>query len=53
MRSRPQQKLSDARNLEEALEWLTPVERVEVASDPRLLNQLAQLPDAQHPAFII
>jgi membrane glycosyltransferase len=43
-----QQKLIDARALDEALQWLTPVERVEVAADARLLNQLALLPDAQH-----
>ena len=48
-----QQKLIDARTLEEALEWLTPVERVEIAADARLLNQLAQLPDAQRPSFLI
>jgi membrane glycosyltransferase len=39
------QKLMDARSLEEALEWLTPAERVEVAGDARLLNELALLPD--------
>jgi membrane glycosyltransferase len=48
-----QQKLSDARALDEALQWLTPVERVEVAADVRLLNQLAQLPDAAHCDFKI
>lgn len=42
------QKLLDARSLEEALEWLTRVERVEVAGSEQLLNQLALLPDAQH-----
>ena len=41
-----EQKLMDARSLEEALSWLTPVERVEVAGDARLLNQLSLLPDA-------
>jgi membrane glycosyltransferase len=46
-------KLGDARNLEEALEWLTPVERVEVAGDARLLSQLSQLPDAQRPNTLI
>jgi membrane glycosyltransferase len=40
------QKLKDARSLDEALQWLTPVERVEVAGDGRLLEQLAALPDA-------
>jgi membrane glycosyltransferase len=48
-----EQKLIDARSLEEVLQWLTPVERVEVAADARLLNQLALLPDAQHPGFTI
>ncbi len=47
------QKLTDARSLDEALEWLTPSERVEVAADARLLNQLALLPDAQNPGFTI
>jgi membrane glycosyltransferase len=48
-----QQKLVDARALDEALQWLTPVERVEVAADARLLNQLALLPDAQLSDFKI
>jgi membrane glycosyltransferase len=48
-----QQKLTDARSLDEALEWLTGVERVEVAGNPRLLNQLALLPDAQRPTLLI
>jgi membrane glycosyltransferase len=48
-----EQKLKDARSLEEALAWLTPVERVEVAGDARLLNQLAMLPDGEHPLFLI
>jgi membrane glycosyltransferase len=48
-----EQKLIDARSLDEVLEWLTPLERVEVAADARLLNQLALLPDAQHPDFKI
>jgi membrane glycosyltransferase len=48
-----EQKLIDARSLEEVLEWLTPIERVEVAGDARLLNQLALLPDAQQPGFTI
>jgi membrane glycosyltransferase len=48
-----QQKLIDARSLEEALEWLTRVERVEVAGSARLLNQLAQLPDAPPPTLLI
>ena len=48
-----QQKLNDAASLDEALRWLTPIERVEVAGDARLLNQLALLPDATHPSFLI
>ncbi len=48
-----QQKLVDAGSLDEALEWFTPIERVEVASDARLLNQLALLPDAQRHTFNI
>jgi hypothetical protein len=48
-----EQKLKDARSLDEALRWLTPTERVEVAGDARLLNQLALLPDATHPPFLI
>jgi membrane glycosyltransferase len=48
-----EQKLKDARSLDEALAWLTDVERVEVAGDARLLNQLALLPDAEHPLFLI
>jgi membrane glycosyltransferase len=47
------QKLIDARSLEEALRWLTPTERVEVAADARLLDQLAALPDADRPEFLI
>jgi membrane glycosyltransferase len=48
-----EQKLKDARSLDEALTWLTATERVEVAGDARLLNQLALLPDAAHPSFTI
>jgi len=48
-----EQKLIDAKSLEEVLQWLTPIERVEVAGDARLLNQLALLPDAQQPGFTI
>jgi membrane glycosyltransferase len=48
-----EQKLKDARSLEEALGWLNLAERVAVAGDPRLLNQLAFLPDAQSPPFFI
>ncbi|MEA3109010.1 MAG: rane glycosyltransferase [Gammaproteobacteria bacterium] len=47
-----EQKLIDAGSLDEVLEWLTPIERVEVAADARLLNQLALLPDVQHPEVI-
>jgi membrane glycosyltransferase len=48
-----EQKLKDARSLDEALAWLTAVERVEVAGSARLLNQLTLLPDAQYPLFLI
>jgi membrane glycosyltransferase len=48
-----EQKLKDARSLDEALAWLTAVERVQVAGDARLLNQLALLPDAEYPLFLI
>ena len=48
-----EQKLIDARTLDEALHWLTPVERVEVAGEARLLNQLALLPDATQPTISI
>ena len=47
-----EQKLLDARSLDEVLGWLTPIERVEVAADARLLNQLALLPDAQNASTI-
>jgi membrane glycosyltransferase len=48
-----EQKLKDARSLDEALAWLTAIERVEVAGDARLLNQLALLPDSEFPLFLI
>jgi membrane glycosyltransferase len=48
-----EQKLRDARSLDEALQWLTPMERVEVAADARFLNQLALLPDSVQPTFSI
>jgi membrane glycosyltransferase len=48
-----ERKLLDARSLNEALQWLTPIERVEVAADGRLLNKLALLPDAVEPSFSI
>ena len=47
------QKLLDARSLDEALQWLTPVERVEVAGNARLLGQLAALPDAAEVSHTI
>lgn len=40
-----EQKLVDAGTLEEALVWLTPVERVEVAASIRMLDLLSALPD--------
>jgi len=43
------QKLLDAHSLEEALGWLSRIERVEVAGSEQLLNLLSQLPDAQRP----
>jgi membrane glycosyltransferase len=48
-----EQKLMDARSLDEALQWLTPMERVEIAADARFLNQLALLPDSVQPTFSI
>jgi membrane glycosyltransferase len=39
------QKLRDARNLSEALGWLSPRERVYVAADEEMLQRLGQLPD--------
>jgi membrane glycosyltransferase len=47
------QKLSEAASLDEALDWLSPTERVEVAGDARLLGQLALLPDAPRPIILI
>jgi membrane glycosyltransferase len=38
-----EQKLRDARTLDEALGWLTPRERIHVASDTALLQRLGQL----------
>jgi len=40
-----EQKLNDAHSLDEALRWLTSPERIEIASDQRLLEKLAALPD--------
>jgi membrane glycosyltransferase len=48
-----EQKLMDAKTLDEALHWLTPAERVEVAGTARSLNQLALLPDSVQPTFSI
>jgi membrane glycosyltransferase len=48
-----EQKLMDARTLDEALQWLTPMERVEVAANARFLNQLALLPDSIQPTVSI
>ncbi|HEX3951296.1 MAG TPA: glucans biosynthesis glucosyltransferase MdoH [Steroidobacteraceae bacterium] len=48
-----EQKLMDARTLDEALQWLTPIECVEVAAEPRFLNQLSLLPDSIQPTFSI
>jgi membrane glycosyltransferase len=45
------QKLLDAHSLEQALEWLTRVERVEVAGSEQLLNELSLLPDGQRSAI--
>lgn len=39
-------KLEQAHSLNEALDWLSAPERIEVAADPRLLNRLAELPPA-------
>lgn len=38
-------KIDDARTLQEALHWLSGLERIEVAADARLLEKLAALPD--------
>lgn len=40
-------KLAQAHSLREALGWLSAPERMEIAADPRLLNQLAQLYGAE------
>jgi membrane glycosyltransferase len=48
-----EQKLMDARSLDEALHWLTPIECVEVAANARFLNQLSLLPDSVQPTFSI
>jgi membrane glycosyltransferase len=39
-------KVADAQTLEEALGWLSPSERLRVAGDPSLLEDLAMLPEA-------
>jgi membrane glycosyltransferase len=41
------EKLSQAQSLREALDWLTAPERIEVAADADLLEQLAQLPQVE------
>lgn len=41
-----EQKVHDATTLNEALTWLGPAEKVHVAGDPRLLERLAELPEA-------
>jgi membrane glycosyltransferase len=41
------EKLSQAQSLREALDWLTAPERIEVAADAALLEQLAQLPQVE------
>jgi membrane glycosyltransferase len=41
-----ERKVLDAATLQEALSWLSPPERVHVAGDPRLLERLAELPEA-------
>ena len=48
-----EQKLMDARTLDEALEWLTPIERVEVVGCARLLDQLALLADTSRAAAFL
>jgi len=48
-----EQKLFEARTLEEALGWLTAPERVQLAGNGALLERLAALPDAPKPAYII
>ena len=40
-------KLAQAHSLREALGWLSTPEKMEIAADPRLLNQLAQLHSAE------
>ena len=47
-----ERKLLEARTLEEALGWLTALERVQLAGDGALLERLAALPDAPKPAYI-
>jgi membrane glycosyltransferase len=48
-----ERKLIDAHSLDEALQWLTPIECIEVAADARFLNRLAQLPDSIQSTFPI
>ena len=42
-----QNEIAKAKTLTEALHWLTAPERIEVAADARLLNQLAALSQAE------
>ncbi len=42
------QKLEDATKLREALDWLTPLERIRVAAEPGMLQRLAQLSQREH-----
>ena len=37
--------MHDGKSLTEVLLWLGPAERLHVASDPRLLEHIAELPD--------
>ncbi|HVC01989.1 MAG TPA: glucans biosynthesis glucosyltransferase MdoH [Steroidobacteraceae bacterium] len=46
-----ERKLQDAHSLQEGLGWLTPLERVEVAGDARMLAQMALLPDVPRVWF--
>ncbi len=44
-----EQKIADAANLDELLQWLTPPERVHVAGSASMLHQLASLPELPRP----
>jgi hypothetical protein len=41
------EKLTQAQSLREALDWLSAPERIEVAADAAMLEQLAQLPQVE------